>query len=179
MKKTNLLVLFALTLAFSVDGQNTPPKKTATLYETGSIVYSCESNFDNLIKNFKPANIANASDYVIFGYAFLETISDSTAYNAYANYFASDRAIVPIDKNTKRPPIYGTVPTLLSIEPQTASRDSYKRFRATVRLEDLVYVVNFRYKGKVYADYIICDSETRTVRFDTFFGSIRIWVNAN
>ena len=179
MKLSLFTALFALTLALSANGQNAPTKKTATMYETGSIVYSCESNFDNLIKNFKPANIANASDYVIFGYAFLESISDSTAYRAYAHYFASDRAIVPNEKNTKRPPVYGAEPALLSIEPQAAPRDSYERFKATVRLEDMVYVVNFRYKDQVYADYVICDSETRTVRFDTFFGNINIWVNAN
>lgn len=179
MKKRLIPALFAVVFATSITGQNTTAKKTATLYETGSIIYSCESNFDNLIKNFKPTNIANASDYVILGYSLLETISDSTAYNAYANYFASNRAIVPIDKNTKRPPVYGTESALMSIEPQTATREAYDQYKANVRLEDVVYVVNFRYKDKVYADYVICDNETRTVRFDTFFGNIKMWVNAN
>lgn len=178
MKQFFVPALFVLLFVTTANGQNAL-KKTASLYETGSIVYSCESNFDNLIKNFKTKNIANASDYVILGYSLLETITDSVIYNAYASCFAQGKAIVPIDRNTKRPPVYGSDATVLSIEPQTASPDVYEQFKKTVKMEDVVYVVSFRYKDRVYANYVVCDNETRTVRFDSFFGAIKIWVDAN
>jgi hypothetical protein len=176
MKRSFLPVLLMVLFSTTLFGQSAK-KVLVPIYEHGNIIYSCESNFDNLLKNWKADNIANAADYVIQGYVVVETMEDSATYNLYARYFASDKALNVVDKNTGRFPAYDNEATKLSPEPKPNSTVTLQDFKKRVNLGDLVYAVLFRYKGTLYTNYVVCSSESRTVSLDPFFGNIKIWVN--
>lgn len=58
------------------------------IYEFGASLTSCETNFENLIKNWNTKNITNAREYELLDFTFVETIADTTRYNHYRNYFS-------------------------------------------------------------------------------------------
>lgn len=51
-----------------------------------------------------------------------------------------------------------------------------RSFKELVKIGDLVYVIHFRYNGKLYSDYVICDPDSKRVILDSFFARIKIWV---
>jgi len=55
---------------------------------------------------------------------------------------------------------------------------TYDCFKKLIKMGDLVYVIHFRYNGKLYSDYVICDPDSKKVILDHFFGSINIRVDA-
>ncbi|MDD2477138.1 MAG: hypothetical protein PHI32_14675 [Dysgonamonadaceae bacterium] len=59
---------------------------------------SYESNFKNLLNNWKPQYITNAGLYEFTECSFVETITDSTRYNYYRNYFSG---IEPVSKSKR------------------------------------------------------------------------------
>ena len=62
---------------------------TVSIYEYGDSLTSCETNFENLFRNWHNGYITNANQYSDFGsYSFVETISDSARYRYYRNYFS-------------------------------------------------------------------------------------------
>jgi hypothetical protein len=50
-------------------------------------------------------------------------------------------------------------------------------FQQIVNIGDAVYIVNFRYKGQLYSDYVVCDAKTKRVKFDEFFKNVCLWVD--
>lgn len=50
-------------------------------------------------------------------------------------------------------------------------------FQKLVNIGDAVYVVNFRYKGKLYSDYVVCDAKTKKVKVDGYFKGVCLWVD--
>ena len=77
-----------LLLAIYMYGQ-----KTVSIYELGDSIVNCETNFENLINNWTTNNVTNADEYKLFRYAYLETITDSTRYIYYRNYFSGDKRL--------------------------------------------------------------------------------------
>lgn len=55
---------------------------------------------------------------------------------------------------------------------------AYDYFKNQIKIGDLVYVIHFRYNGKLYSDYVVCDPDSKKVIFDSFFSSINIRVDA-
>lgn len=50
-------------------------------------------------------------------------------------------------------------------------------FKKLVNIGDAVYVVLFRYKGKLYSDYAVCDAKTKRVKVDGYFKGVSLWVD--
>lgn len=63
------------------------------IYEFGAPLTSCETNFENLFKNWNPGNITNAREYELLDFSFIETIADTTRYNYYRNYFSGGEPV--------------------------------------------------------------------------------------
>ena len=51
-------------------------------------------------------------------------------------------------------------------------------FRRDTKIGDKVYAILFRYKGKLFTDYVICDSDSKKVIFDSFFINIQLQVDS-
>lgn len=64
-----------------------------SIYEYGTSLSSCETNFKNLLNNWHPDLVTNADEYDTLYYSFYETIADSARYNYYRNYFTSGEAV--------------------------------------------------------------------------------------
>ncbi|MBN2662011.1 MAG: hypothetical protein JXR68_00055, partial [Bacteroidales bacterium] len=64
-----------------------------SIYEYGDSLISCETNFENLFKNWMPRNVTNAREYKLLEYKFVETIADTVRYNYYRNYFSGGEAV--------------------------------------------------------------------------------------
>jgi hypothetical protein len=63
-------------------------QKEVSIYEYGDSLTSCETNFENLMRNWNNGPITNANHYKFGDYYFFETISDSATYKYYRNYFS-------------------------------------------------------------------------------------------
>lgn len=95
MKPTYILLIILMATASTAwSQQNQFPRigtrqGTVSIYEYGDSLISCETNFENLFRNWTKENITNADDYSEFGsYSFIETISDSARYMHYRNFFS-------------------------------------------------------------------------------------------
>lgn len=64
-----------------------------SIYEYGAPLSTCETNFENLLDNWRADIVTNAGEYDSLRFSFYETISDSTKYNYYRNYFTSGEAV--------------------------------------------------------------------------------------
>jgi hypothetical protein len=123
MNKLILSVLF-LIINISVFSQ----KKTdlimtmldnfVPIYEIGSPLTSCESNFENLFKNWTAVNVTNAHEYELLDFKFVETIADTKRYNYYRNYFS------------------GGEPVGSSISTKSSTKGSYKTLNGKRVLEE-------------------------------------------
>ena len=97
MKKLTFSVLFFI-ISFSVYSQSKLDSimylwGAVPIYEYGTPLKSCETNFENLFKNWNPVNVTNAHEYELLDFKFIETIADTIRYNYYRNYFSSGDAI--------------------------------------------------------------------------------------
>jgi hypothetical protein len=95
MRRRPMLVFFIVASNIMAYGQlindstSGSFESTVSIYEYGDSLTSCETNFENLFRNWRNGYIANASQYSRFGsYSFVETISDSARYRYYRNYFS-------------------------------------------------------------------------------------------
>lgn len=87
-----------LVLGFIIIASNiwvlSQSKKSSTsyiqgsIYEVGDSLTTCETNLDNLYRNWHNGNITNAKQYELDKYTLVETISDSARYRYYRNYFS-------------------------------------------------------------------------------------------
>ncbi len=95
MKPTYILLIILLATASTAwSQQNQFPRietrqGTVSIYEYGDSLISCETNFENLFRNWTKENITNAGEYSgLESYSFIETISDSVRYKYYRNFFS-------------------------------------------------------------------------------------------
>jgi len=214
-----------------------------SIYEYGDSIEDYDTNFKNLFHNWTIDHIANASDYKLQSYTFIETISDSLVFNYYCRYFTSQRGILSdikfhsletkdgiveekyaiephffnsdhlfttkntrvakmfedraffnkvLDiysddfdvKNAKLTPMkyFQMTDTLNDMDFRQYILDATKAERAlgvlgfsrNIKIGDKVYVILFRYNGKLFTDYVICDSESKKVIWDPFFIQIKL-----
>jgi hypothetical protein len=64
-----------------------------SIYEIGESLTNCDINMKNLLKNWVPKKIVNANEYEFLEWSFVETISDSSRYVYYRNYFSTDEPV--------------------------------------------------------------------------------------
>lgn len=95
MKPTHILLITMLSTASTAWGQQGQfiqigtRQGTVSIYEYGDSLISCETNFENLFRNWTKENITNAGEYHgLESYSFIETISDSVRYKYYRNFFS-------------------------------------------------------------------------------------------
>jgi len=91
-KKKSLIGLIFCNTLFCV-GQPSVPYDFVSIYEMGEPISNCEKNMKNLLKNWVPEKIVNANEYEFLEWSFVETISDSSRYVYYRNYFSSDEPV--------------------------------------------------------------------------------------
>lgn len=72
------------------------------LYEIGEEITNYETNFKNLFNNWTTENITNAGEYELMDFSYIETISDSSIYKKYRNYFSSDEPVSFSNRTTSR-----------------------------------------------------------------------------
>lgn len=65
---------------------------TVSIYEYGAPLTSCETNFENLFKNWNTEHITNAREYQLLDFTLVETLTDTARYNYYRNYFSGAEA---------------------------------------------------------------------------------------
>lgn len=124
-----------------------PLEELVSIYEYGENITSYETNFKNLLNNWKTENITNANEYEFVNISFVESISDSIRYIYYRNYFSGGGSLF--------------IPQLKVIEEQ-------------VHINDKVYSIKFTYLGNTYTNYVICSSSSKKVVIDCFFKNIVI-----
>lgn len=72
-----------------VNAASEPP----SLYEIGDTITDFPTNFENLFTNWNVQLIQNAKDYQLRSYSFKATISDSTIFRNYRNYFSGPNVV--------------------------------------------------------------------------------------
>ena len=90
--KKNLLIGLILFNHIFCVGQSAP-YEFVSIYEIGESTTNCDVNIKNLLKNWTPERIVNANEYEFLEWSFVETISDSSQYVYYRNYFSSDKPV--------------------------------------------------------------------------------------
>jgi len=98
MKRKLLFIL--LFISIGAHSQTKPDSITnlilgnpIPIYEFGMPLTSCETNFENLFKNWNPGNVTNAREYELLDFSFVETIADSVKYSYYRNYFSGGEPV--------------------------------------------------------------------------------------
>ena len=94
MKRKLTLIIFIIVgnmeayCQFKSDSISHFSDKMVSIYEYGDRLTFCETNFENLFRNWHNGYITNANEYSFDNYSFVETISDSARYRYYCNYFS-------------------------------------------------------------------------------------------
>lgn len=92
MRTLVLTCLLSIQMVFSY-GQ-----KVISIYELGDSLVDCETNFKNLFSNWTSENVTNADSYKLLKFSVVETITDSSRFIYYRNYFSG---VEPIYSSTK------------------------------------------------------------------------------
>jgi hypothetical protein len=98
IKKTNRMRTLLIACLFSLQVVFSYGQKRISIYELGDSLIDCETNFRNLFSNWTSENVTNANSYKLLKYSFVETITDSTRFKYYRNYFSG---VEPIYSSTK------------------------------------------------------------------------------
>jgi len=88
---TSTIVAYCQVVSSTLSGSN---PKDVSIYEYGDSLTSCETNFENLMRNWNNGPITNKDQYKFGDYYFFETISDSATYKYYRNYFSGLDVVV-------------------------------------------------------------------------------------
>lgn len=91
MRKLTLICILITHFSF-LQAQTRIP-----IYELGDSITDFDTNFKNLFANWTFDNITNADSYELLNYSCIDTISNSTIFNYYRNYFSG---IEPIFSST-------------------------------------------------------------------------------
>lgn len=78
-----------------------PLEEPVSIYECGENITSYETNFKNLLNNWKTENITNANEYEFVNISFVESISDSIRYIYYRNYFSGGEPVYSSIKSNR------------------------------------------------------------------------------
>jgi hypothetical protein len=205
MKPNHILLITMLATASTAwSQQNQFPRigtrqGTVSIYEYGDSLNSCETNFENLFRNWTKENITNADEYNLIGYSFVETIADTITINQYADLlFGNDALMSSVRSGSSSGShvkatsyLYFNMNTFFSFCDTTnkdvdvklkmlkdfnQERDNMKTFfKMIVNRGDKVYAVFFRDKKRTYTNFVICNEKTNKVVCDNLFKNIALW----
>ncbi|MDR2039341.1 MAG: hypothetical protein LBQ60_15565 [Bacteroidales bacterium] len=96
--RTKLLIGFIFSNMFFCAGQQSVFYESVPIYEIGEPVTNCDINMKNLLNNWVSEKIVNANEYDFLEWSFVETLSDSSRYAYYRNYFSGTEPVY----NTQR-----------------------------------------------------------------------------
>jgi len=142
MKKKTTISILILLLAICTYAQ-----KNVSIYELGDSIVKYETNFDNLISNWKIENVTNADDYRLFRYALVETITDSIKYNHYRNFFSGDE-ILTCSTSAEGGEKNGQKYHKFYIRPGGYAHSEFYDIRGMSEKQKTIYSDDFRQKAK-------------------------------
>lgn len=105
--RRRLLIILLLSCHIQIYGQSqsnkisNPLEELVSIYEYGENITSYETNFKNLLNNWKTENITNANEYEFVNISFVESISDSIRYIYYRNYFSGGEPVYSSIKSNR------------------------------------------------------------------------------
>ncbi len=105
--RRRLLIIMLLSCHIQIYGQSqsnkisNPLEELVSIYEYGENITSYETNFKNLLNNWKTENITNANEYEFVNISFVESISDSIRYIYYRNYFSGGEPVYSSIKSNR------------------------------------------------------------------------------
>ena len=191
-----ILSLAFLIMSFVTHGQVINNYKyDITLYEYGIPLTSCESNFENLFRNW-PKWITNYQQTELLSYKYVEILEDSILIEYYAEQLNNWKSLISRIKGSRGEKGNGdnTVYTRelyfyakpLENIPEEIKKDSTRKalyrsecesnfkmmkeyFKNTVHIGDKVYNIKLKIEGKQYVHYVICRPGENRVVFDHLF----------
>ncbi|MFD0988705.1 hypothetical protein ACFQ1R_01235 [Mariniflexile jejuense] len=191
------LVFFNLTVFGQISGNFKLDK--ITIYEYGSPLKSCESNFINLFANWSKW-IINHNDTEFLSYEYIETIEDEKSKEYYSkklnNINSLGRKLTDIveEKINEIDTIYtrklcirlyplNSIPEEMKNIAQVnkkkyfAELEEYleimnERFKNIVTLGDKVYKIKLKICQKEYDHYVICRPQENKIVYDNLFLAI-------
>ncbi len=201
MKRPVLVLFFLITGIAAAQGQVTHDTKwdNVTIYEYGDSLTSCESNFENLFRNWTKW-VTNYQETELSSYQYVETLEDSSLIEYYAvllnNWESLSRRISAFygEKSNADTTIY-TRELYFYGEPikkiiEELKKDPFKEalyrsewesniekmrksFRKIVQIGDEVYLIKLKIGGKEYDHYVICRPVENKIVFDNLFLGMR------
>jgi len=193
--KLKLILIFTtcfLTFSFAQSTQS------FSIYEYGDKLSTCEINFKNLFQNWNPKNIVNSKDIKLISYQFIEIIKDSIQIKKYTELLTKPDILLKSGKTsensgsemiTKRE-CYVYLETFDEMNarlkgekkpeiPKEAFLSELKEIarglKNIIHIGDYIYVIKIQKEGKIFDNYVICDSKTFKVKFDNLFWGIQLW----
>lgn len=182
----NIFLLFSLTVCISTYGQVTHKsgQDEVSIYEYGEPLSTCESNFENLFRNWDTW-ITNHEEIKPISYHYVETLKDNSRIAYYTDLLYSWTATeISLSGNNSiylngemetytnefhvRPGTFKEVLDSLEQSKNSLSLDLFKveidsiiefrkrYFRENICIGDKVYLVQLKKKRRIYDYYVIC-----------------------
>jgi hypothetical protein len=161
-----------------------------TIYEFGKPVTSCESNFENLFRNWGSSYVTNYTDIELLSYEYVEILSDTSRINYYADLFTALDAFSPIVSKSSSNSVETVELTVETIKqymdaidaiPDSDKKEQYKKeienrlalfkntFKNTVQVEDKVYLIKMKIKGIYTENHVFCSAKGNKIIWDRLF----------
>ncbi len=137
-----------------------------SMYEMGDSLETCETNFRNLLNNWHTVNVTNAEDYEFLDLSFVETISDSTRYNYYRNYFSGGKPVYCSRRSSGGVGLNGQIIYELYVIPGYIHREFYDQRDLPEKVQKL-FSKNFILEARALIEEPFC-VDTMTLNLYTF-----------
>lgn len=193
--KLKLILIFATCFA-SLSFAQSP--QSYSIYEYGDKLISCDTNFKNLFQNWNSEHIKNARDIKLISYKFVETIKDSIQIKKYIKQLTKPDVLLKSGKTAeqsgsdmmKKRECYVFIETFDEMNarlkgerkpeiPKEAFLSELKKtaggLKYRIHIKDSIYVIKVQKEGKVFDNYVICNSKTFKVKCDNLFLGIQLW----
>jgi hypothetical protein len=192
-----ILSLFFLTIGIATYGQVEDNHKwdNVTIYEYGAPLTSCESNFENLFRNW-PKWVTNYQQTELLSYKYVKTLEDSMLIDYYAEQLNNWKSLIsrikgsrgekgngdttvytrelyfyakPVENLPKEIKNDPSKKALYQLEMNSTLKMMRKYFKETVHIGDKAYNIKLKIDGKEYDHYVICRPTENRVMFDNLF----------
>ena len=185
MGKT-IIIFFCLLISKTFWAQ---PKSTS-IYEYGSPITACETNFENLFNNWGKW-VTNSKETTLISYQYVATLHNKKELKDYSKKICNKNILLKstsgstrMENNviTKNLFIY-IMPhhlAMQSMKPKVGKekdgleiKDIQQFFMNQVQIEDKVYKIVLQTKGKTYNHYVVCRPSNNKIVFDMVFMGIK------
>jgi ribosomal protein L25 (general stress protein Ctc) len=203
-EKKMILQDFNTYLSTSVAQDFQDPKwESVNMYEYGVPLTSCESNFENLFRNWSKW-VTNYQETELLSYEYVETVENNARIEYYADWINSNKSlgrstsaslrssgggdsivytrelhleIVPAEKEyEKLKEAIKNQPVkeeLFRAEIESHLKMRRQVFITTVQTGDKVYRIKMKIKGQEYDHYVFCRPDRNKVVYDKLFLYVR------